>query len=104
MFYVGVYSRIGCRRNRRSGSSIRAASGTKSSLDPPTSLTAEICKFFDNSSIYHWDSLSDKTKCFDCGDFAYVREIEDYIGAYVGLKPTLMDNIPMRSYGDSNNT
>jgi hypothetical protein len=41
---------------------------------------------------------------FGCGDFAYVRGIEDNIGADVGLVPTLMDNIPMRNYGDSNNT
>jgi len=34
-------------------------------LDPPTSLTTEICGFFDNFSIYHLDSFSDKSKCLD---------------------------------------
>ena len=35
--------------------------------------------FFD-FSIYHWDDFGDKSKCFDCGDFVFSREIEDNIG------------------------
>jgi len=71
-------------------------------LDPPTSLTSEICGIFDNFSIYHWNNFSDKSKCFNYGDFVSAREIEDNIGADVGIVPTHMDNIPMRDYGDSN--
>jgi hypothetical protein len=71
-------------------------------LDPPTSLTTEMCEIFDNFCICHWDNFSDKSKCFDCGDFAYNREIKDNIGADAIIVPTLMDNIPMRYYGDSN--
>ena len=33
-------------------------------LDSPTSLTTEIFGIFDNFSIYHWDNLGDKSKCF----------------------------------------
>ena len=43
-------------------------------LDPPTSLTTEICGIFANFSIYHWDNLSDKSKWFDYGDFVFPRE------------------------------
>jgi hypothetical protein len=53
-------------------------------------------------SIYHWDNFSDKSKCFNYGDFVSAREIEDIIGDDVGIVPTLMDNIPIRDYGDSN--
>ena len=38
----------------------------------------------------------------DHGDFVSAREIEDTIGADVGIVPNLMDIIPMREYGDSN--
>jgi hypothetical protein len=48
-------------------------------------------------------NFSDKSKCFDYGDFVFAREIEDNIGVDVGIVPTLMDNIPMRDYGDNNN-
>ena len=58
---------------------------------------------FDNISIYHWDDFNNKSKCFDCGDSIYAREIEDTIGVDADIVPTLMDNIPMRDYGDSNN-
>ena len=34
--------------------------------------------------------------------FDFAREIEDNTGANVGIVPTLMDNIPMIDYGDSN--
>jgi len=57
---------------------------------------------FDNFSVYHRENFSDKSKCFDYGDFVFAREIEDNIGVDVGSVPTLMDNIPMRDYGDSN--
>ena len=71
-------------------------------LYPLTSLTTdEICIFFDNFSIYHWDDFNDKSKCFDYGDFVATREIEDNIGVDDGIVPNLMDNIPMRDYGDS---
>ena len=43
-------------------------------LDPPTSLTKTFGNF-DNFSIYHWDTFSDKSKCLDYGDFVYTREI-----------------------------
>ena len=73
-------------------------------LDPPTSLTTEICGIFNNFSIYRWDDFSDKSKCFDYGDFVSPQEIKDnIIGVDVGTVPTLMDNIPMRDYGDSIN-
>jgi len=72
-------------------------------LDPPTSLTTEIFAIFDNFSIYHWDNFSDKFKYFDYGDFVFAQEIEDNIGIDVGIVPTLMDNISMRDYDDSNN-
>ena len=49
-------------------------------LDPPTSLTTEIYEIFDNFSIYHWDTFSDKSNCFDYGDFVFAREKEDNIG------------------------
>ena len=52
-------------------------------------------------SIYYWDDFSDKSKCFDDGDFVSTREIEDNIGVDDDIVPTLIDNIPMRSYGDS---
>jgi hypothetical protein len=42
-------------------------------------------------------------KCFDYGDFVFAQEIEDNIGVDVGIVPTLMDNSPIRDYGDSNN-
>ncbi len=71
-------------------------------IDPPTSLTTEICRIFDNVCIYHWDDIMDKSKCFDYGDFCTAREIEDNIGADDGIVPTLMDNIPMRDYSDIN--
>jgi hypothetical protein len=70
-------------------------------LDPPTSLTTEICGIFNNFSIYRWDDFSDKSKCFDYGDFVYVREIEDNIGADE-IVPNLMDDISTRDNGDSN--
>jgi hypothetical protein len=57
---------------------------------------------FDNFSIYHWDNFSDKSKCFDYGDFVFAREIEDNIGVDAGIVSTLMDNIPMIEYGASN--
>jgi len=60
-----------------------------------------MCVFAD-FSIYHWDNFSDKSKCFDYSGFVSAREIEDNIGADDGIVPTLMDNIPMRDYGDSN--
>ncbi len=69
---------------------------------PPTSLTTKICGILDNFSIYHWDDFCDKSKCFDYGDFVSARDIEDTIGVDVGIVPTLMDHIPMRNYGDSN--
>jgi hypothetical protein len=72
-------------------------------LDPPTSLTTEICGILDDFSIYHWDNFCDKSKCFDHGDFISAREIEDTIGIDVGIVPTLMDNIPLRVCSDSNN-
>ena len=34
-------------------------------VDPPTSLTTEICGTFDIFSIYNWDNLSDKSKCLN---------------------------------------
>jgi hypothetical protein len=72
-------------------------------FDPPTSLTTEICGIFDNFSIYHWDDFSDKSKCFDYGDFVSAQEIEDNIGVDVGIVPTLVDTIPMRDYSVSDN-
>ena len=48
--------------------------------------------------IYHWDDVIDKSKCFDYGDFVTAREIEDNIGADVGIVPTLMDNVAIRDY------
>ena len=71
-------------------------------LDPPTSLTIVRCGIFDNFSIYHWDNFSDTSKCFEHGDFVSAREIKDNIGADVYIVPTLMNNIPMRDYGDIN--
>jgi hypothetical protein len=71
-------------------------------LDPPTSLTTKICGTFDIFSIYHWDNFSDKSKCFDYGDFVSAREVEDDIGDDDVIVPTLIHNIPMRDYGDSN--
>jgi len=72
-------------------------------LDPPSSLTNEICGIFDTFSIYHWGNFSDKSKCCDYGDFVFAREIEDtIIGGDAGILPILMDNIPMRDNGDSN--
>ena len=71
------------------------------SLDPPTSLTTEICGIFDTFSIYHWDDFSDKSKYFDYGDFVFAREIENNIGVVDDIVPTLMDNISMRDYSDS---
>ena len=76
--------------------------GPISHLDPSTSLTTEICGIFDSVSIYHWDNFIDKSKCLDCGDFVFVQEIGDNIGGDDGNVPILMDNIPMRDYGDSN--
>ena len=35
-------------------------------------------------------------------DLVTAREIEDNIGADVDIVPTLMDDIPMRDYSDSN--
>ena len=72
-------------------------------LDPPTSLTDEICGIFDNFSIYHWDNFSDKSKCFHYDDFAFAREVENNIGVDVGIVLTLMDNIPIRDYDDRKN-
>ena len=72
-------------------------------LDPLTSLTTEICGMLYNFSIYPWDNFYDKSKCFDYGEFVSAREIEDNICVDDGIVPTLMDNIPMRDYGDSNN-
>ena len=66
------------------------------------SATTKICGIFDNFSIYHWDDFSDKSKCFDNGDFVFARETENNIGVHIGIGPTLMDNIPMRDYSDSN--
>ena len=54
--------------------------------------------------IYHWDNFSDKSKCFDYGDFIFAREIEDNIGVDAGNVPTLIYNIPMRDSGDSGET
>jgi len=72
-------------------------------LDPPTCLTTEVCENFDNSSIYHSDNFSDTSKRFNYGDFVFAHEIEVDIGSNVGIVPTLMDNVPMRNHGDSNN-
>ena len=58
-------------------------------LDPLTSLTTEICEFLNNFYIYHRDNFSNKSKCFDYGDFVSAREIEDIIGVDVGIVPTL---------------
>ena len=66
-------------------------------------MSIEICGIFDNFSFYHWDDFSDKSKCFDYGVFVYARETEDNLGVDASIVPTLMDNIPMRDYGDSNN-
>jgi hypothetical protein len=71
-------------------------------LDPPTSHTTEICEIFDNFSIYHWDNFSDKSKYNDYVDIVSARDIKYNIGANVGIVPTLMENIPMRDYGDCN--
>jgi len=71
-------------------------------LDPPTNLTTKICGIFDIFHIYHYDDFNDKSKCFNYGDFFSARKIEDNIGVDVGIVPTLMDNIPMRDYSDSN--
>jgi hypothetical protein len=71
-------------------------------LDPPTSITSEICGILDNFSIYHWDNFSDRSKCFDYSDFAFAREIEEIVGANACIVPILMDDIRMRDYGDSN--
>ena len=48
------------------------------------------------------DNFRDKSKFVDYGDFVSAREIEDNIGVDDGIVPPLMDNIPMRYYGDSN--
>ena len=77
--------------------------GPNPPLDPPTSLTIEICGIFDNFSISHWDKFSDKSKYFDYCDFVSAREIEDNIGVDVGVWPALVGNIPIRDYGDSRN-
>ena len=53
-------------------------------------LSAPFCKGY----IYIYISLS---------DFVSSREIEDNIGVDIGISPNLMDAIPMRNYGDSNN-
>jgi hypothetical protein len=71
-------------------------------IDLPTSLTTKICGIFDNFGIHHWDDFIDKSKCFDYGDFITAREIEDNIGAYADIVPTLMNNIPMRDYSANN--
>ena len=71
-------------------------------VDLPTSLTTKIRGIFDKFGIYHWDDFINKSKCFDYGDFVNAREILDNIGANVGIVPTLMDNIPIRDYSDSN--
>jgi len=70
-------------------------------LDHATTLTNVLCGIFNIFPIYHWNSFSDKSKCFDFGDFVSAREIEDNIGVDVGIVPTLMDNIPIRDYGGS---
>ena len=72
-------------------------------LYPPTSLRTKICNFFDNFFIYHWHDCSGKFECFNYGDFVSAREIEDIVGSNVGIAPTLMNNIPMRNYGNGNN-
>ena len=72
-------------------------------LDHPTSLTTEICGIFDNFSIFHWDNFSEKSKCFDYGDFVSAQEIEDIVGVDVGIVPTFMDIISTRHDGNSNN-
>ena len=69
-------------------------------IDLLISLTTKICGIFDNFGIYHWVDFMGKSKCFDYGDFYTAREIEDNIGADARIVPTLMDNIPMRDYGD----
>ena len=51
-------------------------------------------------SIYYWDNFSDKSNFFYYGNFVSAREIENTIGADVGIVPTLMYNIPTRDYGD----
>ena len=76
--------------------------GPISPIDLPTSLTTKICGIFDNFVIYRLDDFIDKSKCFDYGDFVTAREIEDNIGANTGIVPTLMDNIPINDYSDSN--
>ena len=76
--------------------------GPNPPLDLPSSLTTELCGIYDDFSIYHWDDFIDKSKCFDYSDFVTAREIEDNISADVDSVPTLMDNIPMRDYSDSN--
>jgi hypothetical protein len=73
-------------------------------LDPPISLTTEIWGIFDNFYIYHWNNFSDKSKYFNYGDFVSAREIEDNIGVDASIVLTLMDNIPMKDFGDINNT
>jgi len=52
----------------------------------------------EKQAIYHWDNFSsDKSRCFDYGDFVSIPEIvEDNIGVDVGIVPTLMDNIHIR--------
>jgi hypothetical protein len=67
-------------------------SGPIPPLDPPTSLTTEICGIFDNLAIYHWDNFCDKSKFFDYCDFVAAREIEDNIGVDAGIVPTFTDN------------
>jgi hypothetical protein len=62
-----------------------------------TSLTTKLCGICDEFCNFHWDEFSDKSKCFDYGELATTREIEDNFGIDVGLIPTLIiDNIPMR--------
>ena len=48
------------------------------------------------------DDFIDKSKGFDYGDFVTAREIEDNIGDDADIVPTLIDNIPIIDYSDSN--
>jgi hypothetical protein len=76
--------------------------GTILPLDPPTSLTTIICGIFKILFIRHWDNFSGKPKCFDYGDFVSAREIENGLCADASIMPTLMGNIHMIDYSDSN--
>jgi hypothetical protein len=71
-------------------------------VEPPTSFSTEICGIHDEFSIYHWDSYSDKSKCFDYGGLITAAEIEDNLGIDVGIMPMLLENVPMRDFSDSN--